>query len=475
MSLGTVMPLSLNSLHQPLADFFVDRFGDSDEVLFRFDAFGSMLGEDDFAHPADREGVATAAIALERVSDLANRIPRDSGDGVNVLLTSDSIDSFYHDRLLEPAQAAMPPETDTATQKALQKQFEATKVAALQVWAGSELASVTGSAASLRPCEASPTTWYNAGAGGWSRHAFTIQEPNSTASRPPKGPPLDWKAMPSGAVLEDAFVQAKVTDAQLRAGPFAISTTTGGAALPRFQAAKVRDHRTESPKVRDHRSDTSATIARPSLANLDMVQRLNVRQAVNTIVAAKPTTTDRLEISFEFCLVRLNRRSWWSSTFINSSNWRLPGRGTGDLTDLKTPGYMSLLPVAFVAVRNLQISAKWSVEDRKKLLDAMSFGPFTVAGSAGTGHVSERGLQIIGWILQRLPALPPRDWEASRPDRPGASAMANTYEVCRGDTLFAIAQRFYGDGSKYGAIAEANEIRDPNQIKLGQMLRIPPG
>ncbi|MGH9248231.1 MAG: hypothetical protein ACRD0W_01740, partial [Acidimicrobiales bacterium] len=167
------MPLSVNSLHQPLADFFVDRFGKSgsDEVVFRFDAFGSVLGDDDFVHPDDPDGAATAAIALEKVSDLANRVPRDSGDGANVVLTSDSIDSFYHDRMLRPAEAYLPPEADATTRKALREQFEAIKAAALQAWEVSELTSVDGSPLPFRPTQASPTTWYDSGAEGWSTNS----------------------------------------------------------------------------------------------------------------------------------------------------------------------------------------------------------------------------------------------------------------------------------------------------------------
>ena len=33
--------------------------------------------------------------------------------------------------------------------------------------------------------------------------------------------------------------------------------------------------------------------------------------------------------------------------------------------------------------------------------------------------------------------------------------MPTVYTVVRGDTLFSIAQRFYGDGMKFGIIAQA--------------------
>ncbi|UCE53461.1 MAG: LysM peptidoglycan-binding domain-containing protein [Desulfobacterales bacterium] len=48
-----------------------------------------------------------------------------------------------------------------------------------------------------------------------------------------------------------------------------------------------------------------------------------------------------------------------------------------------------------------------------------------------------------------------------------------TYKVKSGDTLAKIAKKFYGDAQKYMLIAKANDIRDPNKIKVGQVLDIP--
>jgi nucleoid-associated protein YgaU len=47
------------------------------------------------------------------------------------------------------------------------------------------------------------------------------------------------------------------------------------------------------------------------------------------------------------------------------------------------------------------------------------------------------------------------------------------YVVQAGDTLSGIAQQFYGDASKYKDIARANNISDPDLIKVGQKLQIP--
>ena len=50
---------------------------------------------------------------------------------------------------------------------------------------------------------------------------------------------------------------------------------------------------------------------------------------------------------------------------------------------------------------------------------------------------------------------------------------ARTYTVVSGDTLFAIAERFYGDGNKYQMIADASGVANPDLIYPGQVLTIP--
>ena len=54
-------------------------------------------------------------------------------------------------------------------------------------------------------------------------------------------------------------------------------------------------------------------------------------------------------------------------------------------------------------------------------------------------------------------------------------AHETIYEVLPGDTLSKIAKQFYGDANKYMKIFEANkdQLKNPDLIKPGQVLRIP--
>jgi nucleoid-associated protein YgaU len=48
-----------------------------------------------------------------------------------------------------------------------------------------------------------------------------------------------------------------------------------------------------------------------------------------------------------------------------------------------------------------------------------------------------------------------------------------TYTVKAGDNLSKISRLFYGDANQYMKIAKANNLPDPDKIKVGQQLRIP--
>jgi LysM repeat protein len=63
--------------------------------------------------------------------------------------------------------------------------------------------------------------------------------------------------------------------------------------------------------------------------------------------------------------------------------------------------------------------------------------------------------------------------EAAAHPEPEPEPAARTYTVESGDTLWAISERFYGDGSKYQIIADASGISNPDLILPGQVLTIP--
>ncbi|MFD4640045.1 LysM peptidoglycan-binding domain-containing protein [Lentzea sp. NPDC058436] len=54
-----------------------------------------------------------------------------------------------------------------------------------------------------------------------------------------------------------------------------------------------------------------------------------------------------------------------------------------------------------------------------------------------------------------------------------AAPEVRTHSVESGESLWVIAERYYGDGNRYGEIASANGISNPDLIHPGQVLTIP--
>lgn len=56
-----------------------------------------------------------------------------------------------------------------------------------------------------------------------------------------------------------------------------------------------------------------------------------------------------------------------------------------------------------------------------------------------------------------------------------AAPKEQTYTVVKGDTLSKIAKEYYGNANEYMKIFNANkdQLKDPDKIQVGQVLRIP--
>lgn len=65
------------------------------------------------------------------------------------------------------------------------------------------------------------------------------------------------------------------------------------------------------------------------------------------------------------------------------------------------------------------------------------------------------------------PAPAPGPSASSTPSRP------STVTVKAGDTLIGISTRVYGNGGQWRKIADANKVRNPKRLAVGQVLRIP--
>ena len=92
----------------------------------------------------------------------------------------------------------------------------------------------------------------------------------------------------------------------------------------------------------------------------------------------------------------------------------------------------------------------------------------TISGTAPSQEAAEKAVLCCGNVAHVAKV-------DNRLAVPQAAAPAQFHDVVKGDTLSAIAKRYYGDPNKYQAIFDANRpmLSDPDKIYPGQKLRIP--
>lgn len=119
-------------------------------------------------------------------------------------------------------------------------------------------------------------------------------------------------------------------------------------------------------------------------------------------------------------------------------------------------------------------SAAWSTETNGKSADRLQVQAdrnvvlYGTDGSAlwSSGTNTDNPLPAPEPVVEAAPA-------AEEVPPPPPAPAAQTYTVEPGDTLWAIAERFYGDGNRYQEIANASGIDNPDAINVGQVLTIP--
>lgn len=101
-------------------------------------------------------------------------------------------------------------------------------------------------------------------------------------------------------------------------------------------------------------------------------------------------------------------------------------------------------------------------------------GVATICGDCSNAAVRDKAILIAGNI-KGVTKVVADGLTAPEPKPEEPEEKAEIYEIVSGDTLGGIAKKFYGKGSAYMRIFEANReiISDPNKIYPGQKIRIP--
>lgn len=101
-------------------------------------------------------------------------------------------------------------------------------------------------------------------------------------------------------------------------------------------------------------------------------------------------------------------------------------------------------------------------------------GVATICGDCDNAKLREQAILIAGNV-KGVEKVVADDLRAPPPPPAEPESKDEFYEIASGDTLGAVAKKFYGKSSAYMKIFEANRdiISDPNKIYPGQKIRIP--
>ncbi|HLS75989.1 MAG TPA: LysM peptidoglycan-binding domain-containing protein [Nocardia sp.] len=121
--------------------------------------------------------------------------------------------------------------------------------------------------------------------------------------------------------------------------------------------------------------------------------------------------------------------------------------------------------------------AAWSTETNGKNVDRLVVQPDrNVVLYGGSEAAWASGTHTDNPLPAPAPEPEPvaaQAQHAAPADVPPPPPAPRTYTVEPGDTLWAIAERFYGDGNRYQEIANASGVANPDLIHPGQVLTIP--
>ena len=99
---------------------------------------------------------------------------------------------------------------------------------------------------------------------------------------------------------------------------------------------------------------------------------------------------------------------------------------------------------------------------------AYNDGVVTIEGKADDPAALEKAVLMAGNVegVEKVVA---------EVDAPPIEETTEYYVIEKGDTLWAIASKYYGSGAKYALIVDANKevIKDADKIFPGQKIRIP--
>jgi hypothetical protein len=160
---------------------------------------------------------------------------------------------------------------------------------------------------------------------------------------------------------------------------------------------------------------------------------------------SQPVLQPQFSMSFAYCIVQLERH-WYSGDLLANEQWYIPGQRAGDYASGPAPattapaestatahpaantGFLSWIPVAFVAIKDVSVKLTGGALDPAVTDSVTAFGPFSFVPGSSVSGLSNPGIEIIAWICSAQPVMPPQSdpsLAVSSPPPSSASSAAD--------------------------------------------------
>lgn len=337
-------------------------------------------------------------LALERFSNMTNIIGIVT-DGT-FQDTGRKLDNMLEELAFAPAMPASGLNADI---------FGKIKGDALQMFDPTLGSSILGKDARFHPTYPTPSNWYDPAATGiW--HTYNSDASKTTVPPPGPKPPVPvsfqggWRVLPPKVTPVVDHQPLPVNRFSLPPAHLATGVRTQHLAF----AAPATGTFASAAMLR---APIAEIVASPAQQRVALPER-ELTAVVLSKTTPQPVTAAKITIGFDYCLVTAER-DWLSDAFLASKGWYIPGMKAGDLstgTVDNNTGLVPFVPIAMILVRNLNISGSWTAEDTAAISTAAAIGPFNLMDKTidqRTSALSCPGVQLLAWLCQVQPLLPP--------------------------------------------------------------------
>ncbi|SEV93480.1 hypothetical protein SAMN05428988_0586 [Chitinophaga sp. YR573] len=404
--------MDINNLMENVRAFFSGQYKgvENSNSFISFEPLGSMIDPSDFM---DDNNALSDLKAIEQLSILGDRLPHIE----EVFIPDTGRLSSAYETLIESAvfSGAKIIAEDKSSYIA---RFSEEKSEALLKLDEGRKASINMPEGSYLPVYGFPKKWYDISSPFWVNKTFSATEtpPPSTPAPPPgKRPFLGWRTKlmvdPQTLITPDISASPAVTQSAKLNIPL----------RARFQRVNRPLNVATTIRPIALNATVNPVAVKPSMEmrNLNLLNKINfsdrirvTQQLVKDDTAnVAPVHSNAFSMSFDYCLVYLERPWFNTSLFTFSNMWYSLSLQenffSNGIKDESNNGILKCIPTAMILIKNLKITAAWTDDDKANAKNSISLGVFNLNNSEFIDNaLITPGMQIIGWMCEVLPKLP---------------------------------------------------------------------